>query len=192
MESPSDSDDYGGSRAKRPDLDWSQVRETVLILELVAGQIMAAMRDSDSSVNVLANTFTTMAGYIRGMDQLIQDIPTTPENSGNKNALRGIADQVGGMVNQTVVSFQFYDKLIQRLSHVVHGLADISNLVGDRARLYNPDEWAALQDRFKSKFSTQEERALFEAVLVKGIPVEVALEAYITALNEKSDDIELF
>jgi hypothetical protein len=192
MATSPDSETYRGSRANRPDLDWSQVRETVLILELVAGQIMAAMRDSDNSVDVLANTFTSMAGYIRSMDQLIQDIPTTPENAGNKNALRGIAEQVGGMVNQTVVSFQFYDKLIQRLSHVVNGMGDISNLVGDRTRLYNPDEWAALQERYKAKFSTQEERALFEAVLVKGIPIEEALETYIHSLNEKSDEIELF
>jgi hypothetical protein len=183
---------YGGTRAARPDLDWSQVRETVLILELVAGQIMAAMRDSDTSVDVLANTFTSMAGYLRNMAEIARDLPATAENAGPKTALVGMADQVGGMINQAVVSFQFYDKLIQRLSHVVNGLADISDLVGDQGRLYNPGEWLALQERYQAKFSTPEERALFEAVLIRGLPVSEALENYVVALREKDDDIELF
>lgn len=37
--------------------DWSRVRETVLMMELAVGQIEAAMRDSDSSVKVLTDTF---------------------------------------------------------------------------------------------------------------------------------------
>lgn len=192
MSSAGKPDAYRGTRANRPDLDWSQVRETVLILELVAGQIMAAMRESDSSVDVLTNTFTSMAGYVRSMAEIANDIPTTAENANKKIALTGIAEQVGGMVNQAVVSFQFYDKLIQRLSHVVHGLADIRELVGDKSRLYNPDEWLALQERYRDKFSTVEERALFEAVLIQGVPLDQALELYIEALHRKSDDIELF
>lgn len=192
MTAHNERDAYRGTRSRRPDLDWSQVRETVLILELVAGQIMAAMRDSDNSVEVLANTFTSMAGYLRSMDEIVQELPATAENAGKKAALAGIAGQVGGMINQAVVSFQFYDKLVQRLSHVVAGLADISDLVGNKARLYNPDEWLALQERYRAKFTTTEERALFEAVLIDGTPIEAALETYIAALHAKGDDVELF
>ena len=47
----------------RPISDWSQVRETVLMLELAAGQVEAAMRDSNYSVEVLTDTFTSMAEY---------------------------------------------------------------------------------------------------------------------------------
>jgi hypothetical protein len=189
-ENPPDS--FRGTRAIRPDLDWSQVKETVLILELVAGQVMAAMRDSDNSVEVLANTFTTMAGYVRNMSEIVQDIPTTPENISKKTAALGIADQVGGMINQAVMSFQFYDKLIQRLSHVAIGLGDISELVGNKVRLYNPEEWTAMQERFRSKFSTREELALFEAVVINGVPVATALETYIAALHDKGDEIDFF
>jgi hypothetical protein len=39
-----------GSTAHAPDLDWSQVRETVLMLHLAAGQVEAAMRESTASV----------------------------------------------------------------------------------------------------------------------------------------------
>lgn len=51
-----------GTSAHMPDLDWSQVRETVLMLELSAVQIETAMKDSNSSVEVLTDSFTSMAG----------------------------------------------------------------------------------------------------------------------------------
>ena len=35
-----------GTSAHMPDLNWSQVRETVLMLELAAVQIESAMKDS--------------------------------------------------------------------------------------------------------------------------------------------------
>ncbi|MBV1775975.1 hypothetical protein KSF73_09625 [Burkholderiaceae bacterium DAT-1] len=192
MSQTDNSSEYRGSRANTPDLDWSQVGETVLILEVVAGQVMAAMRDSEDSVDHLAATFTSMGGYVRNMSELVREIPTTPENAAQKAALLGITEQVGSMMNQAVVSFQFYDKMVQRLSHVVDGLDDVSDLISDRARLYVPTEWAALQARFRSKFSTIEERALFDAVLLQGVPVKAALENYVAALQDKGNDIELF
>ena len=191
MSSPPESIDYRGTRAHQPDLDWSQIRETVLMLELVAGQIMAAMRDSNNSVDVLANTFTGMAGYVRTISDIVQQLPTSPENAGQKAALSSVTEQVGTMVNQAVVAFQFYDKLVQRLSHVVNGLSDVTDIVGDTRKLYNPAEWVALQERIHSKFSTVEERALFDAV-IGGMPMEQALETYLASLNNKADDVELF
>ena len=89
-----------GTSAARPDLDWSQVRETMLMLELSAGQIMAAMRDSDSSVDVLAGTFTGMAGYLHTIVETARQLPALPEISGQKLALTGVAEQVEAMVNR--------------------------------------------------------------------------------------------
>ena len=57
-----------GTRAHTPDLDWSQIRETVLMLELAAGQVDAAMRDSNSSVDTLMDTFTSMASTLGMID----------------------------------------------------------------------------------------------------------------------------
>ena len=58
-----------GTEAHAPDLAWSQVRETVLMLELAAGQVDAAMRDSNASVNVLTESFTAMAGLLDDIDR---------------------------------------------------------------------------------------------------------------------------
>lgn len=182
---------YRGSRAARPDLDWSQIRETVLMLELSAGQIMAAMRDSDSSVDALTTTFAGMAGYLRTIVDVANQLPASGEIGGARQTLSNVAEQVGAMVNQAVVAFQFYDKLVQRLSHVVNGLSEVSEIVQDSRRLFVPDEWLAVHERIRAKFSTPEERALCEAVL-GGMPVEQALEVFLANLQSSNNEIELF
>ena len=179
-----------GTRAHAPDLDWSQVRETVLMMELSAGQIEAAMKDSNSSVEVLTDVFTTMAGYMSMIGETVAALPDEGEN-GPKANLLAATTHVSGMVHQAIIAFQFYDKLVQRLAHVNHSLASLSSLVSDKSRLFNPYEWVALQQKIRSKYTMREEVEMFEAVLA-GMSVQEALENFMTKINDKSDDIELF
>ena len=180
-----------GTRAHAPDLDWSQVRETVLMMELAAGQIEAAMKDSNSSVEVLTGTFTTMAGYMRTIGETVAALPDDGEAGAAKAGLQGATQHVSGMVNQAIIAFQFYDKMVQRLAHVNHSLASLADLVGDKARLYNPGEWVALQEKIRSKYSMREEVEMFEAVLA-GVPVAEAIDKFMASRNQESDDVELF
>jgi hypothetical protein len=130
-----------------PDLNWSQVRETVLMLELSAVQIEAAMKDSNASVEVLTDSFTTMAGYMRMISDTVQTLPDQGEVGAAKQNLIGVSEHVSGMVHQAIIAFQFYDKLVQRLAHVGISLGDLSDLVSDSRRLFNPGEWVGLQER---------------------------------------------
>jgi hypothetical protein len=180
-----------GSRAHSPDLDWSQVRETVLMMELSAGQIEAAMKDSNSSVEVLTDVFTTMAGYMRMIGDTVETLPDEGVSGTAKANLMGATEQVSGMVHQAIIAFQFYDKLVQRLAHVNHSLASLSGLVSDKSRLFNPYEWVALQEKIRSKYTMREEVEMFEAVLA-GMTVEKALEEFMHKVNDRADDIELF
>ena len=184
-----------GTQAQKPDLDWSQVRETVLMLELAAGQVEAAMRDSNSSVDVLTGTFTTMADSLSAISQTVAAIPDTNENRAARQELAMATDQVSNLVHQSIVAFQFYDKLSQRLSHVCHSLGSLSDLVADRAKLFSPDEWVALQERIRSRYTTRDEVEMFESVMA-GTPVPEAIEKYLAAMQAHAaaggDDIELF
>jgi len=186
-----DEKNLSGTRVHTPDLDWSQVRETVLMMELSAGQIEAAMKDSNNSVEVLTDAFTTMAGYMRMIADTVAALPDVGESGAAKANLLGATEHVSGMVHQAIIAFQFYDKLVQRLAHVNHSLASLSSLVGDKSRLYSPCEWVALQEKIRSKYTMREEVEMFDAVLA-GMPVEEALEKFMGKINEKSDDIELF
>lgn len=184
-----------GTTAHMPDLNWSQVRETVLMLELSAVQIETAMKDSNASVEVLTNSFTSMAGYMRMISDTIQTLPDQGEVGVAKQNLSGVSEHVSGMVHQAIIAFQFYDKLVQRLDHVCHSLSGLSGLVSDTGRLYNPAEWSGLQELIRSKYTMAEERDMFDAVMA-GATVEEALKHYMTARMQQVEDsggeIELF
>ncbi|WP_374278676.1 hypothetical protein [Azonexus sp.] len=180
-----------GTTAHMPDLNWSQVRETVLMLELAAVQIEAAMSDSNASVEVLTDSFTSMAGHMSDISETIGTLPDDGPAGAVKQKLLGVSGQVSGMVHQAIIAFQFYDKLVQRLAHVGLSLGELSDLVGDGRRLYNPEEWVALQTRIRTKYSTREEIAMFEAVM-QGVPVQEAVQRFMAEMKDKSDDIELF
>lgn len=184
-----------GTRANAPDLDWSQVRETVLMLELAAGQVEAAMRDSNASVDVLTDTFTSMAGLMGMVEESVASLPDTPELAATKTQLHTGLAQVSDKVHQAIIAFQFYDKLAQRLAHVCQSLGGLSTLVSDKSRLYNPGEWVALQDSIRSKYTMVEERAMFEAVL-SGASVEAALNDYknvrMQEIKDSGGEIEFF
>ena len=84
-----------GTRAHAPDLDWSQVRETVLMLELAAGQVEAAMKDSNSSVGVLTDTFTSLAESLETVDIALDTLPDNVGNGMVKAEIREGTRQIG-------------------------------------------------------------------------------------------------
>jgi hypothetical protein len=171
--------------------DWSQVRETTLMLELATGQIAAAMKDSNASVDVLTDSFTTMAGYLHMITNALSELPVEGEIGDTKKTILEAANNVTNMVHQSIVAFQFYDRLSQRLAHVSHGLASLNELVGDKHRVISPQEWMALRGKIRSKYTTVDECAMFDAVL-SGMSVQEALELYKSELKDKGSDIDLF
>ncbi|BAO31338.1 hypothetical protein [Sulfuritalea hydrogenivorans] len=184
-----------GTRAHTPDLDWSQVRETVLMLELAAGQVDAAMRDSNSSVDTLMDTFTSMASTLGMIDVALGTLPDTVGNGLVKSEIQEGARQISQKVHHAIIAFQFYDKLVQRLDHVCHSLSELSAVVSSTERIYNPQEWSALQERIRSKYTMAEERGMFDAVMA-GATVHDALKNYMAErmqkVEESSGEIELF
>ena len=185
------SDPLNDSAAGNP--DWSQVRETVLMLHLATAQVEAAMSDSNASVGVLTDTFTAMAETLDGIDNTLANL----DGGGSTEALKaGVHEdirQVANKVRQAIIAFQFYDRLSQRLDHASRGLASLAELVGDRDRLPDPAQWQQLQQQILAKYTMVEERAMFDAVMA-GATVAEALQRYMgsAAAAVDSGDIELF
>ena len=106
-------------------------------------------------------------------------------------ALIDQAAEVTGRVHRSIIAFQFYDKLSQRLAHVSHSLEALGCLVTDQRKIYSPFEWVGLQEKIRAKYSTREEVDMFNAVM-QGMPVKEALENYKAEMKDKGDDVELF
>ena len=180
------------STAVEPDLDWSQVRETVRMLFLAVAQIEIAMRESDDSVQKLTQAFTAMMLRERVISQAVDDLPDTAETRVIRQTIRQNADQVTEEIQGAVIAFQFYDKLSQRLTHVGTSIESLSELVGDTSRIYNPEEWKALQHAIRSRYSMREEHEMFDSVM-RGGNVRDAVRTYNEAhKGHLEDDIEFF
>jgi hypothetical protein len=98
------------------------------------------------------------------------------------------------LIQETIVAFQFYDRLSQRLHQIVNSLGMMSQLFADKQRLHNPYEWAELQDSIKSRYTIDADRIMFDALLA-GATIEeaVGIATDYEDDNETVDtEIELF
>jgi len=150
---------------------WCLVRQTVQMLELAAGQIHVAMRDSSLSVEALIGAFSAMAERVQELEGRMQNA-LPPENDLGEG-LR----QVSGSMGEALVALQFYDRLAQRLEHVEHGLGHLAELLADSAQREQPTSWRALQEQIRSRYTTEEERIMFESVM-GGMSVADAIAHY--------------
>ena len=186
-------------------LTWGEVRETVLLLYLSVAQIEISMSDGDKSVNTLVDSFTSMSGSIRIIENAAAEIDFT-EDAGKK--IKELRDTitlnsaiVAHRMQESIIAFQFYDKLSQRLLHVSLSLSELAELVSDADRLYQKQEWLYLQQKIKAVYSMIEETELFDAIIA-GVTVDDAIamvyakmqaaKENVTEEVDDDDDIELF
>ena len=189
-----------GSSSVNPDLDWSQIKETISMICLAMAQIETTLNDSSKSVDDLTSTFTGMSSDARQIANLAENANSEDEWQAAKLSIMSTATQMHQQVQTAIVAFQFYDRLSQKLGHVNTSLNHLGDLINDSARLYNPDEWKIIQDEIRSNYTMECERMMFDHIM-KGMTVPEALELYrhqfeITEKQAQSDDsdddIELF
>lgn len=176
------------SGTKQPDLDWSQIRETVKLLAVSVAQVEGGMRIGDESVNVLAKSFTDM---VEDMTAIRATLMTLDESKERDNALTHCSatqDKIHG----AIVAFQFYDRLQQCLQHVSQGLKGLSDIIDTPTRLYNPFEWQRFQAEIRSRYTMETEKVMFDAIL-QGKSLDEALALAVDCDGKADEDeIELF
>lgn len=176
------------SSSRYPDLDWSEVTETIRMLNLAVAQIELSMREGEDSVGILTTAFTQMMEKVSLIEQQIK---LSEQCDGAIAPILEQCDAVSTEMQHAIVAFQFYDKLTQRLTHVSQTLGCLSDLVGDSHRLYDPKQWAILQNLIKSKYSMPVEHALFDMVM-RGMTIEEMLATSSLTVDDINTNIELF
>jgi chromosome segregation ATPase len=179
MSSP---DKSARSAAATPDADVASTNmkfagELRRFLELGAAQLDAAIRESDARVDKLATAVTAVASDARELQSQVQSLDSDDAAAVQqaRERIRTLAAQLDAHVQATVTSLQFYDKLIQRLTHVRDGLAipsdsTVSSL--DPAR----SDWNSMLEQVRSRYSMVEERVLFD-FMMRGLSADQMLKA---------------
>lgn len=189
---------HHGSTSHKPDLDWSQLRETITMLALAVAQVESSMTDGAQSVSTLTDSFTRMATYVTKIRNTVDKVNDTNLDK-FKTVIDKTATELQNDVQNAVIAFQFYDRISQRLDHVCRSLDQLGVLISDPSALYNPERWKAFQDQIKGSYTMEAERIMFEHIL-RGHSIEEALEIYQHHFNEaekgedteNGDEIELF
>jgi hypothetical protein len=159
-------------------------------LELGAAQLDAAMRESDARVDKLAVAVTAVTSDARelGTQVLLLDSADAAQAQKARERIRQLTEQLDAHVQDTIMSLQFYDKLIQRLTHVRDGLAipsDSTVTTMDPAR----SDWNSMLDQVRSRYSMVEERVLFD-FMMRGLSADQMLKA-LTGLRAAASPGEL-
>lgn len=175
------------SDSLKPDLDWSQVRETVKLLLLSAAQVDVILQESDLSVNTLTESFTEI---VESMQTINNHLMSLGDSDERELALASCSD-TKDKIQSAIIAFQFYDRMQQCLQHVTSNLRGLSQLVEDPARLYNPNEWHKFQNQIRARYTMESEKVMFDAIL-QGKSVNEAIAAKEAHQKNQADDIELF
>lgn len=153
-------------------------------LNLGVAQLDAAVRESDTQVDKIAQCLAEITGDVQQFEARLQADPSAA--SGVQ-----LAAAVRTSVAAAVKALQFYDKLIQRLTHVRSGLAIPADATADLAAAAGID-WNNILDQVRSRYSMVEERVLFD-FMMRGLRAEQMLKA-LQSLREASSpgELELF
>ena len=187
-----------GSSSQSPDLDWSQVKETITMLCLAVAQIETTLTDGTQSVGKLTEAFISIVERISDISDCAHRIQDEHHKE-EKAYIIETSQEIKNQVQESVIAFQFYDRISQRLDHVTGSINHLRALIGNPNQLYNPASWSQLQQEIRNSYTMEAERIMFEHIM-QGASVDEALEIYHhhfeleknTAQDDSGDEIELF
>ncbi|MDH5485173.1 MAG: hypothetical protein OEY43_08075 [Gammaproteobacteria bacterium] len=182
------------SSSATPDLDWSQVRETVLMLKLAAAQVDYSLNEGGNSINTLTDSFTTMASSLGAIESAAKELKEKYKIENDAQSfIQAQCSSVSESMQHAIMAFQFYDKLSQRLDHVVESMSQLADLVSTPERIYSPVEWRGLQDSIRSRYTMSQERDLFDAIMNGEDPESIFERMHeLASGDDDNGDIELF
>ncbi len=177
------------SSSFRPDLDWTQVRETSKLLNLSAGQVDDLLNRADVSVDTLTDAFTSIVEHMQTIYNHLEMLEDTP----NRNEALKCCMETSDKIQTSIIAFQFYDRLQQSLHHVTSNLKGLSSLVESPDRLYNPFEWHKFQMEIRERYTMESEKVMFDAIL-EGKTIEEAFTIKESSQRQliEENNVELF
>jgi len=186
-------------------LTHKELRKTIMTLNLSIAQIDLSMTEGEYSVDGLIDSFNYMRSEIERMKTVAMTPNVSIEN------IRDIVNEEASVLDQkftsSIVAFQFYDKLSQRLHHVSESLSVLTDIISAETRSVDAQVWDVFLKKMERYASMQEEYELFELIFKKGVTTQNAVQELKTRLSIKlaaarekhkadapdfEDDIELF
>jgi hypothetical protein len=145
-------------------------------LDLGVAQLDAAIREGDGQVSRLSEALSLLATELRQCARSAD------------GPLAASLEVCDAHLQAAMRGLQFYDKLIQRLTHVRDGLAIPADAMAIEGTGIAND-WAAILGQVRARYSMVEERVLFD-FMMRGLSTTEMLKA-LRSMREATDPGEL-
>ncbi len=165
--------------------NWSQMKETILIINVAVARIEHAMIEGDDSFTSLSQSFVETVNSAKEIALSAEELDESPI----KNKIKENCEDITQRINNSIIAFQFYDKLSQRMALVSKTLGALTGVLEDKSKTNNQGEWIKLQNMIRSKYTLDSDQEMFDAVL-NGMAIEEALKTAVKKTTEH--DIEFF
>jgi hypothetical protein len=160
-------------------------------LELGAVQLDAAIKEADGRVSGLASAVSGLSTDSRMIEQfageLLSGEPASVEHA--RGQIGELAGRLAVHAQAAITALQFYDKLVQRLTHVRDGLVIPAD---HRAERRSGADLDGMLEDVRSRYSMVEERVLFD-FMMRGVSADAMLKALVSMQGTTAPgELELF
>ena len=170
--------------------NYSHVKDTLKMLSITIAQISTSLSETNSNIDKLSSAFSNIANNVLTIHNSAMSISCVePKDQMELELIQASSSAAKDTLSQTVVDFQLFDRLDQRLTHVIKSLDDMSALIQNPDRLQNPVEWMELQSNLHNSYSMHSERLMFASIM-GGSSIEDAIAIYHAAPPEETEEIE--
>ena len=167
---------------------WSEIRETILMLDFAVARMSHAMSDGNDSVDTLIESFTHMAKEVES----IQDTANSLNENEQKETMLKQCTSIHNNMNQAITAFQFYDRLSQRMQHITNSLDSMSNLITQEDQRIDCEKWQDLKSMIRANYTLESDKRMFESLLSGTSVSEIINQAAQSANSSEVGEIELF
>ncbi|MDP5212788.1 hypothetical protein ORJ66_06995 [Pseudoalteromonas tunicata] len=160
-------------------------QESERLMKLCMAQMQLSLQQSDKEVEKLTSSFQELANICPQLETTIKQLNLTEHIE-----IDALHEKMRQQVNQSIVAFQFYDRLSQQLNYVINNLELLSQLTQDNTNLADESKWLELRTHVLKSYSMESEHLIFQAIMAgKDVPEAIQLQQ---TSSQPNDDIELF
>ncbi len=160
-----------------------------MLLQLAAAQLSLSLQETEKPFNDLTSLFLEIVQHHSQIDELLNQKPKP-----DINKLHALHKETEKKVKRSVIDFQFYDRMNQRLHHILGNLQKAILVLNNNEEYKDENSWSKIFESIEKSYTMREERDLYEAIR-RGEGFETAVQTLISKTHEKdaiASEIELF
>jgi len=159
------------------------------LLTISAAQLEHAMQAGEDATATLTGSFLEM---LEDLQTLSGHLHLLQDSEPGQRALRHCTSATNH-IHQAVTACQHFDRLQQRLEHVLLGLQYMLQLLECPADQHQAGKWKKLQEELRSRYTMESEKIMFDAILQgKSIAQAIEQAASQGPADSGNNKIELF